>query len=110
MAARQPNRSAVCAIAGRNTSWPVANAAENTPVTSPRRATNQRLATIAPNTRAIAPAPTPTSRPQSAISCQAWVISRVSPEPVAISSSATATTRRMPNRSIRPAANGAVSP
>ena len=34
----------------------------------------------------------------------------VSPLPVATSSSAPATTRRMPNRSIRAAANGAVSP
>ncbi len=96
---------------GRNTSCPAAPAAENTPVTSPRRdSTNQRLATSAPSTRAIAPVPTPTATPHSTQSCQAAVITTVSPEPRATRTRADATTRRMPNRSISAAANGAVRP
>ena len=44
---------------GRNTSWPVELAALNTPMTTPRWRTNQRLATIAPKTRASEPVPMP---------------------------------------------------
>ncbi len=54
--------------------------------------------------------PTPTAMPQSSHSCQACVITKVSPEPRATSASEATTTRRMPNFSIRAAANGAVSP
>ena len=97
-------------MAGRKTSWPVELAAEKTPMTMPRCSTNHRLATIAPNTSASDPVPIPTAKPQSSHSCQAAVITRVSPDPSATSSRATATTRRRPNRSIRAAANGAVSP
>ena len=85
-------------------------AAENTPTTTPRCRTNHRLAMIAPKTRASAPVPMPTANPHSSHSCQGLVITSVRPEPSATSSSATATTRRTPNRSIRAAANGAVSP
>ena len=85
-------------------------AAEKIPVTRPRCRTNHRLATIAPNTSAIAPVPTPTGTPQRNHSCQASVITRVSPAPSETSASASATTRRTPNRSISAAANGAVSP
>ena len=97
-------------MAGRKTSWPVELAAEKTPMTTPRWRTNQRFATIAPNTSASEPVPTPTAKPQSSQSCQAEVMTRVRPEPAATSSSAAATTRRRPNLSIRAAANGAVSP
>ena len=107
---RQPGPSASCAMAGRKTSWPVELAAEKTPMTTPRWRTNQRFATIAPNTSAREPVPTPTANPHSSQSCQAEVMTRVSPEPAATSSSAAATTRRRPNLSIRAAANGAVSP
>lgn len=44
------------------------------------------------------------------MSCQEAVIHTVARDPVAMTVSARATTRRMPNRSISAAANGAVSP
>ncbi|CAM5283326.1 hypothetical protein STENM327S_02669 [Streptomyces tendae] len=44
------------------------------------------------------------------MSCQAEFIHTVRPEPTAITIRATATTRRMPKRSISAAAKGAVSP
>ena len=50
-------------------------------MTRPRCRTNQRLATIAPNTRAIAPVPTPIGMPQRNHSCHAEVITRVRPAP-----------------------------
>ena len=80
------------------------------PSTRPRRSTNQRLATVAPKTSAIEPVPTPMSTPQQATSCQLAVTYVLSPLPEAMSSSAAVTTRRMPNRSMSAAANGAVSP
>ena len=80
------------------------------PLTRPRRAVNQRLVTVAAKASAMEPEPSPTSRPQHSISCQAAVIHTVSQEPAAITVRATATTRRMPKRSIRAAANGAVRP
>lgn len=85
-------------------------AAENTPTTRPRCRTNHRLATTAPNDSATDPVPTPIVKPHSSHSCHADSITRVRPEPTATSSSAVAATRRMPNRSIRAAANGATSP
>ncbi len=80
------------------------------PLTRPRRSVNQRLVTVAAKARAIEPLPRPTSRPQHSHSCQAAVIHTVRPEPTAITVSATATTRRMPKRSISAAAKGAVRP
>ena len=97
-------------MAGRNTSWPVELAAEKTPITTPRCRTNQRFATIAPKTSASDPVPMPTAKPHSSHSCQAEVITSVSPEPTATSASDAAATRRTPNRSISAAANGAVRP
>ncbi len=85
-------------------------AAEKSPVTRPRCLTNHRLATIAPKTSAIAPVPTPIGTPHRNQSCQAESITRVSPAPRETTASASATTRRIPNRSISAAANGAVSP
>lgn len=79
-------------------------------MTRPRRATNHRLATIAPNTRAIAPVPTPTKTPHNSHNCQAEVITMVSALPEPTTKSASATTLRMPNRSMMAAANGAVRP
>lgn len=95
---------------GRKISWPEAEAAVRMPVTRPLRSVNQRLVTVAAKASAIEPEPRPTSRPQQSSSCQAAVIHTVSPEPTAITVRATATTRRMPKRSIRAAANGAVRP
>ena len=109
-AQRQPGPSARWAIAGRNTSWPVELAAEKTPTTTPRCLTNQRLAMIAPKTRASDPVPTPIAKPHSSHSCQASVITRVSPDPTATRSNEAATTRRTPNLSISAAAKGAVRP
>ena len=80
-AQRQPGSSASRAIVGRKTSWPVELAAEKTPVTRPRWLTNQRFATIAPKTSAIAPVPTPIGTPHRNQSCHDWVITRVSPAP-----------------------------
>ncbi len=80
------------------------------PVTSPRRAVNQRFVTVAAKASAIEPEPSPTSSPQHSSSCQTAVIHTVRPEPTAMTTRATATTRRIPNRSMSAAANGAVSP
>lgn len=63
-AGRQPCRSMIQAQSGRNTSWPEAPAAVRMPVTRPRRATNQRLVTVAEKAIAIEPLPRPTSTPQ----------------------------------------------
>lgn len=95
---------------GRKISWPEAEAAVRMPVTRPFLVVNQRLVTVAAKASAIEPDPRPTSRPQQSSSCQAAVIHTVRPEPSAITIRATATTRRMPKRSISAAANGAVSP
>ena len=95
-AQRQPGPCASCAIAGRKISWPVELAAENRPVTRPRWRTNQRLATMAPKTSAMAPVPTPTGTPHRNHSCHDDVITRVSPEPAETRASAPiATTRRI---------------
>lgn len=79
-------------------------------MTSPRRAVNQRLVTVAANAMAIEPLPRPTTTPHSRTSCQASVIQTVASAPPDMTSRASATTRRMPKRSISAAANGAVSP
>ena len=71
-ATRRP--TAVRAMSGRKSSCPVALAAEKMPVTSPRWGWNQRLATIAPKTRAIAPVPMPMNTPHSSHSCHGWVM------------------------------------
>ena len=109
-AQRQPCRVVTSATMGRKISCPVALAAVSTPVTRPRRASNQRVATVATKPIEIEPVPTPTSTPHSSTSCQLAVIVTLSADPVAISSSAADSTGRTPNRSIKAAANGAVSP
>ena len=52
---RQPTPSASRDSTGRKTSWPLAVAAVRAPVTRPRRATNQRLATVGREDRRHAP-------------------------------------------------------
>ena len=84
------------AITGRKMSWPVALPAVSTPITSPRRWTNQRLAMVAANTSAIEPVPSPMKKPQKSTSCQPAVMKTVRPLPAATSTSANAVTRRMP--------------
>ena len=88
----------------------MALAAVSTPITSPRRRTNQRLAIVAANTSAIEPVPSPISTPHDSTNCQPAVTNTVSPLPSATSTSAVLVTNRMPNRSINAAANGAVRP
>ncbi len=63
-AGRQPCSETIQAQSGRKTSCPEAPAAVRTPVTRPRRATNQRLVTVAANAMAMEPVPRPTSSPQ----------------------------------------------
>lgn len=107
---RQPTCSASAATGGRRTSWPVAWPAVRTPITRPRRWTNQRVAMVAASTRAIEPVPAPMRTPQKTMSCQEAVISTLPAAPRATSSSAVVMTRRRPKRSISAAANGATSP
>jgi len=95
---------------GRKTSCPVALAAVSTPMTRPRLVTNQRPATVAASTLAIAPVPRPTTPPHSTTSCHGAVMTTVSAEPAAHRQSATSTTRRTPYRSIAAAAKGPVRP
>jgi hypothetical protein len=109
-AVRQPCVVASAASRGRKINCPVAPAAVRTPVMMPRRAMNQRPVTVATKARAIDPVPSPTSTPQHRMSCQLDRMNTVSPLPAATRVSATATTRRMPKRSISAAANGAVRP
>src|SRR6478736_6788869 len=80
------------------------------PLTSPRRATNQRFTTVAMNAIDIEPAPAPTITPQHSTNCQAAVMKTVSALPSATITSANVTTGRIPNRSMRAAANGEISP
>ena len=87
---RQPYCSESQAISGRNTSWPAAPPAVSTPITRPRRRTNQRLAMVAAKTSAIDPVPSPISTPQVSTSCQPAVTKTVSPLPSATSTSARA--------------------
>ena len=109
-ALRQPWCSASHASNGRKTSWPVAPAAVRTPVTRPRRATNQRPVTVATRLIAMAPVPSPTTMPQQSTSCHDAVIQIGSSEPTLTSTRAVATTRWMPSRSMSAAENGAASP
>ena len=60
------------ASSGRNTSCPVAFAAESAPSTRPRRSSNHRVATTAASTIDVTPVPVPTSTPHSSVSCH-WL-------------------------------------
>ena len=67
--ARRPSASrrleTMTASTGKNTSWPLALDALRSPVTRPRRCSNQRLATIAASGIAMAPVLDPITRPHS---------------------------------------------
>ena len=80
-AIRQPIRSVILASSGRNTNCPVATLAVRMPTTRPRRAVNQRAATVAPSTSAVMPVPIPTTTPHSSISCQTFVMASEAPAP-----------------------------
>lgn len=110
VAVRQPYASDSAATTGRKISWPVALAAVSTPVTRPRRATNQRIAMVATKAVDREPVPRPTRTPQSRTSCHASVMNTASPVPAATSVSAPMTTGRTPSLSMSAAENGAVSP
>src|SRR5438445_322776 len=92
------------ASSGRKSICPVAVLAVSTPITVPRRATNQRLTTVAPSTIAVVPVPRPTRIPQVRTSCQLDCICEVRATPAQITASETRTVRRIPNRSISGAA------
>src|SRR6476619_118815 len=109
-AQRHPWCSVTCATTGRKISCPVALAAVSTPVTRPRRASNHRVATVATKPIEIEPVPTPTRTPHNSTSCQLVVMNTLSADPVAMSVNETERTGRTPNRSIKAAANGAVTP
>ena len=110
-ACRQPGFWASAAMNGRNTSCPAALPAVRMPITRPRLLTNQVLAMVAANTSAIDPVPRPISRPQVSRICHDWLTSTVSALPGADQHERARRSRaRMPKRSIRAAANGAVRP
>src|SRR5258707_15745244 len=100
-AQRQPCRVVTSATMGKNISCPVALAAVSTPVTTPRRASNQRVATVATKPIEIEPAPTPTSTPHSSTSCQLALIATLRADPDATNSTAADSTGPTPNRPIR---------
>ena len=64
MLVRQPILTISHISSGTKTSCPAEVAAPKRPSTSPRRATNQRLAIVVPSTVAATPVPTPLSTPQ----------------------------------------------
>ena len=72
-AARHPCRSTTPASNGRNTSCPVAFAAESAPSTMPRRASNHRVATTAASTIDVTPVPVPTHTPHNSVTCH-WLL------------------------------------
>jgi hypothetical protein len=91
-------------------SCPAAAPAVSAPSARPRRSVNQRVATTAPSTSAVRPAPMPTITPHSSVSCQTWRIHSDSARPAPIMTTAPIMTRLRPMRSIRLAAKGAISP
>ncbi len=88
----------------------MALAATSAPVTRPRLATNQRLATVAASTVAMQPVPSPTRTPQHSTSCHLVWTRAANPDPLATRSNATGTTRRNPNLTSSAAAKGPISP
>ena len=79
-------------------------------MTRPRRATNQRLATVEANTVAMQPEPTPTTTPHSRNSCHGSVIRVVPRAPSEMTARATTVTRRSPYFACSAAANGPMKP
>ena len=98
-AVRQPCAVTIQPRNGRKTSCPVALLAVSSPVTSPRRLTNQRFAITAASVTPIAPVASPFATPQRRSSCQGAAICVVRVELTAIVASAITITRRIPKRS-----------
>ncbi len=110
-AARHPACAATTATTGRKISWPVALPAVRMPVTSPRLPHEPALRDGGGEHQRHRPGAQPDQHAPGQHQLPARAARRRSaPDPAAISSSAHAVTRRMPNRSISAAANGAVSP
>ena len=95
-AIRQPIRSVRLASSGRKINCPVATLAVRMPTTSPRRAENQRAATVAPSTSAVMPVPMPITTPHSSINCQTFVIASETTSAETTISSADSVTLRRP--------------
>ena len=110
VAGRHPWRSTTRASSGRKISCPVAFAAESAPSTTPRRATNQRVATTAARTIDVTPVPVPTQMPHSSVICHWFCIRVLSATDTASSAMAARTRRRRPQRFMADAANGPISP
>ena len=89
-----PNARVIVARSGRNTSCPVALLAVSRPTARPRRAENQRVATVAPSTSAVMPVPRPTTTPHDSTNCQTTPIKIVPMMPATISATAKPTTAR----------------
>ena len=89
---------------------PVEVEAANSPITSPRLVTNQRLTMVADSTLVMQPDPMPDTTPQVATSCQGWVMNRLARVDSAIMASAATTVARMPKRCMAAAAKGPVRP
>jgi hypothetical protein len=107
---RQPQCVTIVARIGRKISCPVALDAVSTPVTSPRRSTNQRFAMIAASGTDTAPVANPLTTPQRMSSCHGAVIRTVRLEPAETQSNAPIVIRRSPNRSTNAAENGPPKP
>ena len=107
---RQPWLSASRVRSGRNTNCPLADAAVRAPVTRPRRATNQRDATVDANTVAMHPEPVPTTAPHRRYKCHGADICVVASAPRLMTESAPMVMRRNPYFSWSAAANGPMSP
>ena len=93
---RHPIRSVMLASSGRNTSCPVATLAVRIPTTRPRRALNQRAATVAPRTSAVIPVPMPITTPHSNSKCQTFVMASEAKSAEATIRSADSVTLRRP--------------
>ena len=109
-AVRHPLVSMTLARNGRNTSCPVAFAADSAPRTTPRRSSNHRVATTAASTIDVTPVPAPTSTPQHSTSCHSVRICVDIATDAARRAMAHRTTLFSPQRSITDAANGPMRP
>ena len=107
---RQPGPLTRKPYSGKKISCPVALLAVNSPITVPRRFSNQRLTIVAPTTRPTQPVPRPVIRPQKSINSHGAVIAVESPAASESSRNAPAIVRRNPKRSKIAAANGPTRP
>src|SRR3984957_19740210 len=73
----QPWPSAIADKAGMKTSVPVEGEAANSPITSPRLVTNQRLTMVAESTLVMQPEPMPDTTPQVSTSSPSLVMNRM---------------------------------